>query len=1065
MNPIAASVSRPYTVAVVFLLVGIASWLAIDRIPIQLKPTVDVPRVAVTTTFRGASAAEVEEQVTRELEEVLQNVQGLVEMTSVSAQGTSTVTLEFEYGFDMGAALVDVINKLSQVPRLPAEADEPAVALASARENEVVNWIMVASHYDTNKVRRLVEEEVEARLERIPGVSSLFVVGGSPREVQVRLAPELLVARGITFDEVFAAVERANVNVCGGTVETAGRQPIVRTVGRAARAADLGAIIVKELPAGSVRLSEVAEIVDGYRETSGFLHMNGVRAAGMGVRRQAGANVVDLIAAIDREVEHINADFAARHIDLRLEPVYKETTYIQDAMGFVWGNLLTGSVLAIAVLLFFLRSARSICIIALSIPLSMAVVFPVLLASGRTLNVISLAGIAFASGMVVDNAIVVLENVFRHLEMGKDRLRASIDGGREVWGGVLGSTLTTVAVFVPIILQQDEASQLFTDIAIAISASVAFSLIVALTVVPVLTSLLFSSREGRTARPGPVGRLYGRFCDRIARPPRGSAPARLGFLLLVVAFSLAAFELAPSAEYLPTGNRNLVMFFADPVPGTRPEAVEENYRPFERWLLEQPETERMFTVGGVFNGGGVVLKPEYSDGASLAALHRRMFGPAFSLAGFRFVVPARSSIFENSGKQFEVEISGPELTRLEGAARELQERIQSLPGVDTVRSSLVTGQPELQVVVDEVRAKDLGLDVAEVGRIVETVVAGRRVTEMLDGGREVDLNVLVPQTEVRSGENLAAIRMLTAGGKVVSLGDVARVEQTIGPLSIRRLERQRNALLVVNIAQEAALEETVERVEQQVFPGFSAGLGPTYSLRVGGSADALRQTLSALSSGFGLSLLIIYLLMVALFRSWLTPFVILITVPPALSGGLIGIHLASRWSGGLASFDVISMLGFVILAGLVVNNAILIIHQANNFRAEGMDARAAPGRVGAHAPAADPDDRDHDGDGHVAPGHRRRRGGRALSRPGRRDRRRAHVLHPVLALLRAHPDQPRAGRARGAGPRTGPGAGRRSPDGRDLTLWARAAPRLNERRPPHVPGGAQRLLHPVTESL
>jgi len=317
---------------------------------------------------------------------------------------------------------------------------------------------MVASRYDTSRVRRYLEEEVEARLERIPGVSSLFIVGGSPREVQVRIDPELLVARGITLDELFGAIERANLNVRGGTVETASRQPIVRTVGRAERAQDLSSIIVKELPAGSIRLDEVATIVDGYQESSGFLHMNGQNAAGLGVRRQAGANVVDLITAIDAEVARINADYAARNIDLVLNSVYKETTYIQDAMGFVRQNLITGSVLAVLVLLAFLRSPRSVLVIACSIPISMAAVFPVLLSAGRTLNVISLAGIAFASGMVVDNAVVVLENVFRHLEMGKDRLRAAIDGGREVWGGVLASTLTTIAVFVPIILQQDEAS-------------------------------------------------------------------------------------------------------------------------------------------------------------------------------------------------------------------------------------------------------------------------------------------------------------------------------------------------------------------------------------------------------------------------------------------------------------------------------------------------------------------------------------------------------------------------------------------------------------------------------
>ncbi len=943
MNPIRAIVARPYTVAVAVILTVLFSVIGMQRIPIQLKPTVDVPRISVTTGFRGASATEVEEQVTRELEEVLQNVQGLLEMTSTSAEGVSSITLEFEYGEDTQLALVDVLNKLNQVPRLPPEADEPVVSVASAGDRQVVTWIRIESHYDTNYLRRLVQDEVEPHLERIPGVSSLFVVGGSEREIQIRLDPELMVARNVSFDELFSAIQGGNVNVRGGTVETAERQHVVRTVGRAFRAEKLADIIVKELPTGSVRVGDVATVVDGYREKSSFVNMDGVEGVGIGVQRQVGTNVVELIADIDRVKERLNEGFRRRGLDLQLVSMYKETSYINAAMDFVRQNLAFGAGLAVLVLLFFLRSPKSVLIVSLSIPISLIAVFLVLLAADRTLNVISLAGIAFACGMVVDNAVVVLENIYRHLEMGKGKVQAAVDGGREMWGGVLASTLTTIAVFVPIILEADEASQLFTDIAIAISAAVGFSLIAALTVVPVLASLLFRDDErvrGGTGK-GPVGRAYGAFNAWLARPRPGASAFKLGFVMLVAAGSVATLKLAPPAEYLPTGNRNLVMFFADPIPGTRIEAVREYYRPFEEFVLAQPETLRMFSVSGGFNGGGMILRDEYANAEGIASFHERLFGPAMGLAGFRFVVPVRASIFENPGKQFEVEISGPDIAALERGVAELEARIRAVPGVDSVRGSLVTGRPEYRVTVDESRAKDIGLDVAEVGRVVEAVVAGRRVTEMIDGGREVDLNVVAPQAEVTSNEELAGIRFVTRAGKMISLGDVARVERTTGPQSIRRLERQRNALLTVNIAQDAPLEQVVETVENDVFPAVNAMLGAQYDLRVGGSADALRQTLSSLTAGLGLSVLIIYLLLVSLFRSWLTPLVILVTVPLALSGGLIGIRIASELTGGEAAFDVISMLGFVILAGLVVNNAILIVHQANNFREQGLGAREA----------------------------------------------------------------------------------------------------------------------------
>ncbi|MCB9914667.1 MAG: efflux RND transporter permease subunit [Planctomycetes bacterium] len=945
MNPIRAAVERPHTVAVAYLLVVLFSVLALQRIPVQLKPTVDVPRVNVTTIFRGASAVEVEEQVTRELEDVLQSVSGLDELSSTSSEGQSSITLEFGLDTDVQLAMTDVVTKLAQVPPLPDEAEEPVAAIASSTDREMVMWMVVQSNQTPEEVRRAVQDDILARIERVQGVSSVMVAGGAEREVQVRVDPDKLVARGVTFDELLSAIAAGNQNLRGGTVETASRQLVVRTIGKAVVPAELERLIVKETAGGSVLLGEVADVVDGYQERTGFLKMNGKYGVALGVRREVGANVVEITRDLDALRAELNQGFLDRGVDLWLSPVYRETDYIDEAIGFVKNNLVVGAALAIGVLLVFLRSLRSILVVAVTIPVSLVSVFLVMNALGRTLNVISLAGIAFASGMVVDNAIVVLENVFRHLEMGKRPREAAIDGGKEVWGGVLASTLTTVAVFVPILLQRDEASQLFKDMALAISAAVAASLAAALTIVPVLCSLLFRSARAvpsseEAAARGLFARGYAAFCTRLANPRPGSFGVKLGFVLVVVAASLLSIELAPSAEYLPTGNRNMVMFFADPIPGTKPETVAENYRPFEQFVMAQPEFLRMFAVSGGFNGGGIILKPEYADNEALTAFTNKLFF-GMTLPGWRFFVPVRSSIFQDPGKQFEVELSGPDLDTLEAASKRLEQRIGALEGVTSVRGSLVTGRPELHVEVDEQKAKDLGLDVAAVGRVVETVIAGRRMTTMIDRGREVDVNVLAPQWRIESPEALEELTFLAPDGQAVALGSVAHVTRTTGPQSIQRLERERNVLLTVNIAPEAPLSDVVGEVEQQVFPDMFRELGPSYTLAVGGSADKLKTTLEALTSGLGLSVLIIYLLLVSLFRSWLLPGVILVTVPLALSGGVLGIRVAAALTNGAASFDVIAMLGFVILAGLVVNNAILIVHQANNFREEGMDARHA----------------------------------------------------------------------------------------------------------------------------
>ncbi len=947
MNPIRWSVRNPYMIAVGIILTVLFSALAYRTIPIQLKPTVDRPLISVTTAYRGASAVEVEQQVTRELEDVLAAVEGVVEMTSDSAEGLSSITLEYELGTDTQLAVIDVVNKLGQVPSLPVEADEPVVEVAPSDSSQVM-WITLRSRYDANRVRRLVKDEVESRLQRVPGVSDLLVVGGEENEVQVRVDPERLVGHGVSLADFGTALARGNVNVRGGTIESSTRQFVVRTVGLAELPGELGEIVIKETPAGSVHVRDVATVVDTYRETSSFVSISGVPGVAIGISRKSGSNVVELIEQVDATCEELNRIFANRGIDVALEAVYRESSYIDDAIDFVYGNLWMGSLLSIVVLALFLRSVRSVLIISVSIPISLVAVFLVLKGLDRTLNVISLAGLAFASGMVVDNAIVVLENVFRHRQMGKGPVDAAIDGGREVWGGVLASTLTTVAVFVPILLQGDEASQLFGDIALAISAAVLLSLVVGLTVVPVLSALWLGSARGDELTSeelplGALGRWYGRAIDALVAP--GARLGKLGFVLLVVAGSLAALVVVPPTEYLPTGSRNLVFFFASPIPGTRPEAARDNFKPLEQFILSQPETRHTFAVVGPrFNGGGVVLKDECADGATIADFHQRLYGPAMTLPGFQFVVPVRSSLFEDPGKQFEIELSGPDFDTLDRASEELQARLRALDGVQFVRSSLVTGRPELRVTVDESRAKDLGLSVADVGAVVETAIAGRRFTALIEGGRDVDVNVLVAQERIGSPEELEALRFATPSGKVVSLDSVAKIESVTGPQSVRRLERERNVLLTVNIAPDAPLSSVVEAVEREIFPPLALDLGAAYTLRTGGSADKLRTTIAALTQGFGLSVLIIYLLMVALFSSWSAPLVILTSVPLALSGGLLGVRLAHDYSGGQANLDVISMLGFIILAGLVVNNAILIVHQAGNFRAEGLDPRSALAR-------------------------------------------------------------------------------------------------------------------------
>ncbi|RMH02988.1 MAG: efflux RND transporter permease subunit [Planctomycetota bacterium] len=953
MNPVRFAVERPHTVAVGVVLALVFSFLAFRRIPVQLKPSVDRPVITIMTLYPGAGPVEVEEQVTRKIEEVVQGVDGLEKLTSSSIEGMSTVRLEYRWGIDKDRAVVDVVTKMNQLPPLPPDAEEPVVSLVGEMAERSM-WLVARSGMAVDRLRQLVVEEVEPRLERIGGVADLLVVGGEEREIRVLADPERLAGFGVRWDELAAALQRGFLDLRGGTVEAGSRRLTVRTEGRRPEIARIEEIAVRRGPAGTVRVGDLARVVDGHKELTGIVRNDGRRTVVIGVGLEVGANVVEMTAGVDRALAELNDSFAGRGLDVVLEPVYRDTTYLDQALAFVGDNLALGSLLAVFVLVLFLRSLRSVLVVAVAIPISLLTVFLVLDALGRTLNVISLAGLAFAAGMVVDNAIVVLENIFRHVEKGADSRTAAAEGGREVWGGVLASTLTTVAVFVPILGIKEEAGQLFADLSLAIAAAVALSLVVALTVIPALAALLYRRGLGPSARVvriadgaaagrrrGPLQGAYGATVAALTGRGRGSVLLKLGLLAFALTAALASSRLVPPAGYLPAGNVNLTFFFGQPIPGTRPEALEAAAAPMERWLQADPDVDRYFFVlAPAFNGGGVMLKPEATSPESQAAFRARFAPLVVGLPGFLSMYPFQAPLFQDAGAQFTIEVEGPEFDQLAAAAKRIEGMLYGVEGVQYASSDYVEGRPELKVRVDEERAAEAGMGVAQVAAVVEAAVAGRRVGTFAAGGRDYDLVLVAPAERVASAADLAALPLVTPNGRRTTIGDLARIEVGSGPVSVNRSERQRAITLTVHLAEGAVLESVLDRVREQVVRPILAELPPEYGVRFGGSADKFSATLSALTGSFWLAVLICYLLLVALFRSWLSPLVILVSVPLALSGGLFGMAV-SHALGTRASYDLLAMLGFVILAGIVVNNAILIVHQANNLRQRGMERRRA----------------------------------------------------------------------------------------------------------------------------
>jgi HAE1 family hydrophobic/amphiphilic exporter-1 len=682
---------------------------------------------------------------------------------------------------------------------------------------------------------------------------------------------------------------------------------------------------------------------------------------------------------------------------LRLRQVYDETEYIESAIDLVRQNLFVGGTLAVLVLILFLRSINSTLIIATAIPISVVGTFLMMTFFGRNINVISLAGLAFAVGMVVDAAIVVLENIDRHRGLGETRVEAAYKGTTEVWGAVLASTLTTMAVFIPVVYVQEEAGQLFKDIAIAISCAVALSLIVSITVIPTFSAkVLGYFRERRRAKlaakreqlstvptnPGSEPettknsgldnglqafnnsvRLLDRFAHVFTEGVAnfnyritGSVSARVAVVVVLTGFSLAmAFFLSPPSEYLPEGNRNFVFSFLLPPPGYNLEELDQIgnviVKELEPYWKEDGSVE--YREPRIRNLFYVALGRLMFAGASTQdPLKARDLVPIFKeelrkIPGF-YATSYQSSLFGrgiSSGRTIDVDIIGPDLTRLvQFGGRVFGQAMQLLPG-SQVRPipSLDLGNPEIQITPDRVRAASLGLAARDIGEAVDTLLDGRKVSDYQHDGKEIDLTLMGISSSTKRTQDFDNLLLRTADGRLITLGSVADVRWVAGPTQINHIERQRAITIQVRPPRETPLESAMQTLQNEVIAPLkkSGEIGGLYNINLAGTADDLVVTRKALQWNFVLALAITYLLMSALFASFLYPLVIMFSVPLAAAGGFAGLWLVSNLIE-YQSLDVLTMLGFIILIGTVVNNAILIVHQSlNHMRHEGMERREA----------------------------------------------------------------------------------------------------------------------------
>ena len=1074
MDIVRLAISKPVGVAVAVLLLVMFGLIGLGAIPVQLVPTVDRPVITVSTNWTGRSPDEIVDEITREQEDVLKNISNLQSMRSMSNQGSATIELEFTLDTEMSRALQEVSDALRQVPEYPEEVDEPVITSATGGNDQPIAWIILDVEpgsrdlfpdFDISTLQKKLEDEVAPYLERIGGVAEVNVIGGRDREARVYVDMTALAQRDLSADDVATALRRENRNTSAGTIAEAKRDFRIRLTGQFETVEDILSTVITYRDGTPVYVGDVAAAELGHQRQRGFVRSNGARSIAINATRETGANTIEVMEELRARLQDVRENVLPRlHPEvgphLRLRQVYDETDYIESAISLVTQNLWIGGGIAAIVLLLFLRSFVSTGVIAMAIPISVIGTFLMLLAFGRTLNIISLAGLAFAVGMVVDNAIVVLENINRRLREGEAPMTAAYRGGREVWGAILASTLTTIAVFVPILTIQEEAGQLFRDIALAIVAAVTLSLLLSITVIPAACSRWLSRPEGhgrlRTAWDTLFGiaPALGRLNDRIGRVMlwimsgwRGWTIRPAIILFLMIASVLGAVLLAPPLDYLPTGNQNLV-FGGMSLPGgysqdqmtSIAERLEARIQPYQdarddpESLAQLPPIQRFAFGGGPppppFDpvpvehyfigsfGGGMFVGARSAEPMRVVPVGTLISNTMATIPDARGFAAQRSIFRSGSGgasNAILIEIAGADLDRVRVAAERVRSKAAELYGQRGAQSEPTNfNLPQQEYRVELTRtARELGVRTADLSTTIRALFDGAFVGEFRTAGDAIDIVLLPRGGRLESLAELPAIPVKTPAGPVVPLDTLVEIRRDTAPEQIRRIERLPGVTIEVTPPSDTALEEVMAQIRTDILAPLREQGVIDNSMRImlEGTAAQLDEVKAALFgaapidrdraawqrvmqwsayalAGVGLAglifgvargaarrnawfiyggagaiglfgaiaavmlavamqpelgtarfvwaLAVTYLLMCALFESFVYPLVIMITVPLAVVGGFLGLKIVhdatlSNPYVSTQQLDVLTMLGFIILIGIVVNNAILIVHQSLNF--------------------------------------------------------------------------------------------------------------------------------------
>ncbi|MDD4802559.1 MAG: efflux RND transporter permease subunit [Syntrophomonas sp.] len=944
------SINRPATLIILIAAIVIIGFMNLSRLPVDLMPEMDLPYAAVVTSYAGAGPEEVEDQVTKPIENVAGTVANIDELMSVSSANSSMVLVAFNYGTNMDTAMANIRDKVSMVEAyLPDGAEKPQVMKMDINSMPVIAIGINGKDLSLAQLQTIAEDKVEPRLSRLSGVASVTITGGREREVKVTVDPVKAENYGLSLGQVASFLAADNYNMSSGSITFGERKYFARSLQEFESLNDIENVALTTATGNKIPLKNIAEVSEDYKDLDQITRTNGLAAVGIHAQKETDANTVEVCTAIKEEMEKIETELGGK-IDMQV--VMDQSDYINKAISSTSKTLMEGAILAVLIILLFLRNIRSTVIIGIAIPLSIVATFILMYYTGSTLNTITLGGLALGVGRMVDDSIVVFENIYRHRSLGLSPLDAALKGASEVGGAVLAGTLTLIAVFLPIGLAEGISGVLFKPLAFTICVAIGCSLLIAVTIVPFMSSRMLTdaAMQKSTSDKSAAGRLItrlGNWLDNLGEQYKVLLEWALGHrrkvILGVTGLLIASLCLIPlvGAEFIPASDEGAISITLEADKGSAIEDVDAITQEVEQRLLQNSAVDLIFTSVG--SSGQYSMEAAASNKATLyvqlipkgerngvAQVAEEIRKSLQDIPGAKKSVSA-SSAGMSSGSALTVAIKGDDLDTLRELSDKVESVVRNVPGTREVTASLTDGNPEVQIRINRQRAMDYGLSPMQVSNEIRNAIDGKVATKYRLKGNEINVRVTSIYKHKSDMDTLKGLKIITAQGSSVALSELASFELATGPVQISRDDQARQATISCDLLNRD-LNSVTKDVQAEV---GKIQLPVGYTVDYGGQNEQMMDSFASLFLALLMAILLVYVVMVIQYESFFDPFIIMFSIPTAIIGVILGLLITGR------SFSVTAFIGIIMLAGIVVSNAIVYIDYLKKLRAAGMERNPA----------------------------------------------------------------------------------------------------------------------------